>query len=65
MHTVPFQSFGALLRHARLAAGLTQEALAERAGISADAISTLERGALPIQRLSSGWPRRSSSLWRS
>jgi predicted ATPase/DNA-binding XRE family transcriptional regulator len=35
--------FGALLRRHRLAAGLTQEALAERAGISARAISDLER----------------------
>ncbi|MEV6237427.1 tetratricopeptide repeat protein [Lentzea sp. NPDC051838] len=37
-------SFGALLRHHRLAAALTQEALAEQAGISAQAIGTLERG---------------------
>jgi class 3 adenylate cyclase len=37
-------SFGALLKRYRVAAGLTQEALAERAGLSADAISTLERG---------------------
>jgi predicted ATPase len=35
--------FGALLRRLRLAAGVTQEALAERAGISARAISDLER----------------------
>ena len=35
--------FGELLRQRRLAAGLTQEALAERAGISAKAISDLER----------------------
>ena len=33
-----------LLRRYRLAAGLTQEALAERAGLSARAISDLERG---------------------
>ncbi|SFQ96272.1 Tetratricopeptide repeat-containing protein [Lentzea waywayandensis] len=38
-------SFGALLRHHRLAAALTQEALAEQAGISAQAIGALERGA--------------------
>ncbi len=37
-------SFGELLRRARVAAGLTQEALAERAGLSATAISALERG---------------------
>jgi tetratricopeptide (TPR) repeat protein/transcriptional regulator with XRE-family HTH domain len=36
--------FGALLRRYRLAARLTQEALAVRAGLSARAISDLERG---------------------
>jgi predicted ATPase/transcriptional regulator with XRE-family HTH domain len=36
-------SFGELLRQRRLAAGLTQETLAERAGVSAKAISDLER----------------------
>jgi predicted ATPase/DNA-binding XRE family transcriptional regulator len=36
--------FGALLRRHRVAAGLTQEALAERAGVSARAVSDLERG---------------------
>lgn len=37
-------SFGAMLREFRLAAGLTQEALAERAAMSVDGISALERG---------------------
>src|SRR3712207_6064134 len=37
-------TFGDLLRRHRLAAGLTQEALAERAGLSARAVSDLERG---------------------
>lgn len=37
-------SFGALLRHHRLAAQLTQEELAERAGISARSVSDIERG---------------------
>jgi transcriptional regulator with XRE-family HTH domain len=37
------ESFGELLRRRRLAAGLTQEAHAERAGISAKAVSDLER----------------------
>src|SRR5438477_12097022 len=37
-------AFGALLRQYRRAAGLTQEALAERAGVTAQAISALERG---------------------
>ncbi|HEV3091836.1 MAG TPA: helix-turn-helix domain-containing protein [Candidatus Cybelea sp.] len=36
--------FGALLRQHRIAAGLSQEALAERARMSADGISALERG---------------------
>jgi predicted ATPase/transcriptional regulator with XRE-family HTH domain/tetratricopeptide (TPR) repeat protein len=38
------RSFGALLREFRLAARLSQEALAERAGMSARGISDLERG---------------------
>jgi predicted ATPase/DNA-binding XRE family transcriptional regulator len=37
-------SLGALLKRYRLAAGLTQEALAERAGLSTRAVSDLERG---------------------
>ncbi|MGA8575039.1 MAG: helix-turn-helix transcriptional regulator [Candidatus Cybelea sp.] len=36
--------FGTLLRHHRLAAGLSQEALAERARLSLNGISALERG---------------------
>jgi tetratricopeptide (TPR) repeat protein/transcriptional regulator with XRE-family HTH domain len=40
-HTLPF---AALLRRYRLAAGLTQEALAARAGLSVRGISDLERG---------------------
>ncbi|HEX7102709.1 MAG TPA: helix-turn-helix transcriptional regulator, partial [Nitrolancea sp.] len=36
--------FGELLRRDRLLAGLSQEALAERAGLSVDAIRALERG---------------------
>jgi transcriptional regulator with XRE-family HTH domain len=38
-------SFGALLRQFRTEAGLTQAELAERAGLSDDTVSTLERGA--------------------
>lgn len=38
-------SFSDLLRYHRSAAGLTQEELAERAQLSVDAVSTLERGA--------------------
>ena len=37
-------TFGALLKRYRMAAGLTQEALAERANLSTRAISDLERG---------------------
>ena len=36
--------FGSLLRRHRLAAGLSQEELAERAGLSADGVSALETG---------------------
>jgi transcriptional regulator with XRE-family HTH domain len=38
------QSFGTVLRRYRLAAGLSQEAPAERAGISLRGLSDLERG---------------------
>jgi len=44
MSSLPAPTFGSLLRRARRAAGLSQEALAERAGISVDAVSALERG---------------------
>src|SRR5579864_5853483 len=37
-------TFGALLRQYRLAAGLSQEELAERAGLSAQSLSALETG---------------------
>ena len=46
-------SFGALLRRLRLAAGLTQEGLAERAGVSAGAVSDLERNPTRLPRLDS------------
>ncbi len=42
--------FGAMLRRLRLAAGLSQEALAERAGLSTHGISDLERGARTTPR---------------
>src|SRR5215216_13944 len=45
MEDDPAASFAALLRRHRVATGLSQEALAERAGLSARAISDLERGA--------------------
>jgi len=44
MNTDLPETFAALLRRYRLHAGLTQEALAERAGLSPNAISALERG---------------------
>ena len=44
MATTSPSTFGALLRRHRLAAGLTQEALAERAGVSARGLQLLERG---------------------
>jgi predicted ATPase/DNA-binding XRE family transcriptional regulator len=44
MATARLFSFGDLLRHYRLAAGLTLDELAERAGLSAKGIGALERG---------------------
>src|SRR5262245_34986771 len=44
MDSDPRPSFGGLLKAHRLARGLSQEALAERAGITREAISLLERG---------------------
>ena len=41
---VPAASFAHALRQHRLARGLTQEELAERAGLSVRAVSDLERG---------------------
>jgi len=45
MQAVGPTSFGDLLRQFRFAAGLTQEALAERAALSVHGIQKLERGA--------------------
>jgi transcriptional regulator with XRE-family HTH domain/tetratricopeptide (TPR) repeat protein len=44
------ESFGLRLRRHRVAANLTQEALAERAGLSVNAVSMLERGVRRIPR---------------
>src|SRR5215470_19414511 len=44
MATLHTQTFAAMLKRARRAAGLTQAELAERAGLSSEAISALERG---------------------
>ncbi|HEY7342969.1 MAG TPA: ABC transporter substrate-binding protein [Ktedonobacterales bacterium] len=44
MASTPALTFADLLRSHRAAAGLTQEELAERARLSVDAVSTLERG---------------------
>jgi predicted ATPase/DNA-binding XRE family transcriptional regulator len=45
MLSSPPTTFGDLLRHHRQAAGLTQQGLAERAGLSVHGIQKLERGA--------------------
>lgn len=50
MAAVEIATFAALLRHWRKAAGLTQEELAERAGLSARGINDLERGARRMPR---------------
>src|SRR5437870_2546940 len=44
MDTVQSVAFGTLLRRSRIAAGLTQEELAERAGISRRSLGDMERG---------------------
>ena len=53
--------FGRLLRRHRLTAGLSQEALAERAGLSARSVAALEAGRreTPVPRPSGCWPTRS------
>src|SRR5690242_8283702 len=45
-----WRAFGTVLKRYRVAAGLTQEALAERAGLSIRGISDLERGANRVPR---------------
>jgi predicted ATPase len=50
MATLLSPAFGDLLRRHRVAAGLTQEELAEHAGLSVRAISDLERGAKHVPR---------------
>src|SRR5215207_9857957 len=47
----PISRFGTALRHYRVSAGLSQEGLAERAGLSVRGISDLERGARTYPRL--------------
>ena len=50
MEAVPTLTFGDMLRRYRVAAGLTQEELAERAGVSTRGISDLERGVKAVPR---------------
>src|SRR5688500_14261793 len=50
MATTTETGFGDLLRRYRIAAGVTQEELAERAGVSTRGISDLERGARGLPR---------------
>jgi predicted ATPase/DNA-binding XRE family transcriptional regulator len=46
MEPAPTTTFGLLVKRYRVAAGLTQEELAERSGLSVPSISNLERGVL-------------------
>ncbi len=50
---LPLEPFGAILRRLRLSAALTQEALAEAAGLSVKAVSDLERHPGRLPRLES------------
>jgi tetratricopeptide (TPR) repeat protein/transcriptional regulator with XRE-family HTH domain len=69
--TVSEQAFGAWLRHQRRAAGLTQEELAGRSGLSLRAISDFERGrtrqphprSLKILAESLGFPADVGEQW--
>ena len=56
--------FGDLLRRYRTAAGLTQEELAERAGLSTRGISDLERGARSCRAKTRCSCSCRRSLWR-
>lgn len=49
------RALGDRLRAARLQANLTQEALAEKAGVSRDTVQRVERGAPEDPRLSAVW----------
>jgi transcriptional regulator with XRE-family HTH domain len=61
--------FGSVLRELRAAANLTQEELAERSGMSVEAISALERGDRRSPRPSTvEWlaePLKLGAPWRS
>lgn len=50
MDTTRLPAFAKLLNHHRIAAGLTQEELAERAGVSVRSISDIERGVPHVPR---------------
>jgi transcriptional regulator with XRE-family HTH domain len=58
--TVGQGSFGEVLRHYRSLALLTQEELAERAGLSARGVQDLERGLrrVPQAMTIGAWPTR-------
>ena len=59
------RSFGEVLRRYRVAAGLSQEALADRAGLSLRGVSDLERGLsrAPGCTRSAAW--RTRSAWKA
>src|SRR5437763_7586283 len=55
LDTLQSVAFGTLLRRTRIAAGLTQEELAERAGISRRSLGDMERGGR-TRRARTPWP---------
>src|SRR5690242_4423925 len=50
MTGTPHEIFGSLLRNYRRVAGMTQDDLADRAGVSAHTISNIERGIAHVAR---------------
>jgi transcriptional regulator with XRE-family HTH domain len=65
METVQCVAFGTLLRRYRIAAGLTQEELAKRAGLSGRTVGDMEHGVVhtPRKEELAAAPERVTQLW--